>query len=400
HYLAFVLPAGSGDKIGMVDLGEAKVIEQTAADLKKAVQDAKDLSGAQTGALSKKLYELIFARIKGELGAAKEIFISPDGQLSLIPFEILLSPDGRYLIEDYTFNYLASGRDVLAFGQIKEQAGHSLLVGDPDFNLSGDQNPKPSETSDISRGRFQVARRSMATRGLSFDPLPGARAEVQAIRQVLKETDAEVYVGAEALEQVLTRKMAPRLVHLATHGFFLNDQAITELTSAQGQELDIYRNAPLGQRPIPGAKWENPLLRSGLALAGANSALKSDAPEKTDGLLTAEKVLGLRLRGTDLVVLSACETGLGEVKIGEGVYGLRRAFIQAGTKGLVMSMWSVPDRETKEMMVELYKNLSSGKMNRAEALRQAALQQKKVARQRYGGANPLFWGAFVFLGEP
>jgi len=149
-----------------------------------------------------------------------------------------------------------------------------------------------------------------------------------------------------------------------------------------------------------GVKVENPLLRSGIALAGANNALKSGEPQKSDGIVTAEKILGLRLRGTDMVVLSACDTGLGEVKTGEGVYGLRRAFIQAGAKSLVMSMWSVPDRETKELMIEFYRNALSGKMNRCQALRQAALKQMKVVRERYGQTNPFHWGAFVFLGEP
>ena len=101
-----------------------------------------------------------------------------------------------------------------------------------------------------------------------------------------------------------------------------------------------------------------------------------------------------------MVVLSACETGMGEVKTGEGVFGLRRAFTQAGTRSLVMSMWSVPDKETKELMIQFFKNIQSGKMKRSQGLRQAALAQMKIVRQRYGHANPFYWGAFVFLGEP
>lgn len=108
----------------------------------------------------------------------------------------------------------------------------------------------------------------------------------------------------------------------------------------------------------------------------------------------------MRLRGTELVVLSACNTGAGEVKTGEGVYGLRRAFTQAGTQGLVISMWSVPDLETQELMVQFYKNIQSGKMNRCQALRQAALQEMEIVKERYGHTNPFYWGAFVFLGEP
>jgi CHAT domain-containing protein len=142
---------------------------------------------------------------------------------------------------------------------------------------------------------------------------------------------------------------------------------------------------------------ENPLLRCGLALAGANRA--GSVEQGSDGILTADEVLSLPLRGTELVVLSACETGLGEVKKGEGVYGLRRVFTQAGARSLVMSMWSVPDRETQELMVEFYRNAVSGKMDRCQALRQAALKQKEVVRQRYGQDHPYYWGAFVFLGQ-
>jgi CHAT domain-containing protein len=108
----------------------------------------------------------------------------------------------------------------------------------------------------------------------------------------------------------------------------------------------------------------------------------------------------LRLDGTELVVMSACQTGVGKVENGEGIYGLRRAFTQAGAHALVMSMWVVPDRETLELMVEFYKNLKTGKLNRAQALRQAMLKQKAVTIKRYGQANPLFWGSFVFLGQP
>ena len=101
-----------------------------------------------------------------------------------------------------------------------------------------------------------------------------------------------------------------------------------------------------------------------------------------------------------MVVLSACNTGAGEVKTGEGVFGLRRAFTQAGTRSLVMSMWSVPDRETKELMVNFYRNIKTGKMTRSKALREAALKQMKIVKKRYGHTNPFYWGAFVFMGEP
>ena len=145
---------------------------------------------------------------------------------------------------------------------------------------------------------------------------------------------------------------------------------------------------------------ENPLLRSGILLAGAKSSLMTGNAGTSDGIVTAEKILGLNLHGTKMVVLSACDTGLGEVKSGEGVFGLRRAFTQAGAKSLVMSLWKVPDRETKELMVQFYRNIKAGTMDRCQALRQAMFDQIEIVRQRYGNANPRYWGAFVFMGEP
>jgi CHAT domain-containing protein len=149
---------------------------------------------------------------------------------------------------------------------------------------------------------------------------------------------------------------------------------------------------------LPLGRFENPLLRSGIALAGANTAL--DTEGDSIGIVTAEKILGLKLRGTEMVVLSACDTGLGDVQSGEGVFGLRRAFTQAGAKSLVMSLWSVPDKETQELMVQFYKNILSGRMNRCQALRQAVLNQMQIVKERYGFPHPLYWGAFVFMGEP
>ncbi|MEW5725302.1 MAG: CHAT domain-containing protein, partial [Thermodesulfobacteriota bacterium] len=388
RYLAFVLPAGGADQIGLVDLGPAEPIDQAITDFKQAVADTRDLEGQKASAAAGRLHDLVFARLKPELGRTTEIFISPDGQLNLIPFEVLRGPDGRYLIEDYTFYYLASGRDVLGFGRRTDEAGPSLLMGGPDYDLSGPAMAAQLRGLGLSEG--EPLRRSPDLRGLKFSPLPGTLNEVREIADLLGEDQARVYTGPQALEEVLLSVKAPRILHLATHGFFLEDQDLAALAGPRGLGL-------MAGDTGPAVHIENPLLRSGLALAGANAALAGEDLGSSEGLLTAEKVLGLKLRGTDLVVLSACETGAGAVKTGEGVYGLRRAFVQAGTRGLVMSLWAVPDEETRELMVRFYRNVGSGRMNRGQALRRAALEQMKTARERYGGANPLFWGAFVYL---
>jgi CHAT domain-containing protein len=154
-------------------------------------------------------------------------------------------------------------------------------------------------------------------------------------------------------------------LHLATHGFFLENSADK-------------------------TKIENPLLRSGLAFAGANAR----SGDKDDGILTAMEASGLNLWGTKLVVLSACDTGLGEIHNGEGVYGLRRSFVLAGAESVVMSMWPVSDYVTRELMTNYYKNLKNG-MGRGEALRQVQLEMIKRPNRRH----PFYWASFIQSGE-
>ncbi|MEW6666720.1 MAG: tetratricopeptide repeat protein [Thermodesulfobacteriota bacterium] len=400
RYLAFVLHAGKGDRVEMIDLGDAGEIDRTVARFKKELGDTADKEALQAMETSRKIHDLVFQPLKKALGEVKEVFISPDGNLNLIPFEVLRGPDGKFLIEDYTFNYLAAGRDIIGFGEIKEKGRKALLIGDPDFDLEPEDKESTLRKLALSEGIPQgLTKRSSEMGGFNFTRLPGTKEEVEGIRTLLGKDKADLYTGGQALEEVLRQKGTPSILHLATHGFFLNDLDLSGLRDESDARGIVLQTAP-PPRPAKGVKIENPLLRSGIALAGANNALKAGELEKSDGIVTAEKILGLRLRGTDMVVLSACETGLGEVKSGEGVYGLRRAFIQAGTRGLVMSMWSVPDRETKELMVEFYRNVMSEKMNRCQALRQAALKQMQVVKDRYGHPNPFYWGAFVFLGEP
>lgn len=377
HYVAFVLPAGRPDAVSLTDLGAAGPIDEAVAAYKRAILDNKPEALPQPAqALFRRAFEPLAAR----LGQAAQIFLSPDGALSLIPFETFQKPDGRYLIEDYTFSYLAAGRDLLGFGPRQNASGKALVMGDPDFDLDASDQAKALASLSIPAISAK-GKRSADMGAMRFDRLPATKDEAQAVQALLGTSQAELYTGQQAQEGVLTAAKSPRVLHLATHAFFLPQQ---DAPPRQGQQ-----NA--------GRKAENPLLRSGLVLAGANRALKGE--QGASGVVTAEKVLGLTLQGTELVVLSACSTGEGEVQLGEGVYGLQRAFSQAGAQSLVMSMWPVPDVETKELMVAFYGNLKAGQ-DRAQALRSAMLQEMRTARARYKNASPLFWGAFVFLGDP
>ena len=385
RYLAFVLSPGKGSDVSLVDLGDADGIDQQAAAFKKSLGNRKtppDVLAKQ----SNDLYKRIFTPLTSALGKSRQIFLSPDGSLNLIPFEVLRDKKGRYLIETHTFHYVSAGRDIAGYGMIKEKGQKTLLIGDPDFDLAAKQTTGEKE---------RPLTRSRQMQGLTFSRLPGTKEEVDAIAAILGRSASDTYTGVNARESVLMQRKSPLILHLATHGFFLSDQDWSSLMDDKSRGIAIIgKDKPSPKKPV---RIENPFLRAGLALAGANRSLSQEGV--TEGILTAEKILGLNLRGTDLVVLSACETGVGDVKNGEGVYGLRRAFTQAGAKSLVMSLWEVPDRETKELMVSFYKNLQAGKMNRAEALRHAALKQRETVKSRYGSDNPYYWGAFVFLGE-
>jgi CHAT domain-containing protein len=183
------------------------------------------------------------------------------------------------------------------------------------------------------------------------------------------------------------------LLHIATHGFFLEDLYLTSTSGRGAQALnDDLQRTLLDLEPEQlerrGVRIESPLLRSGLALAGANEHKEDD-----NGILTALEVTGLNLWGTKLVVLSACDTGVGEVKNGDGVYGLRRALALAGAETQLMSLWAISDSATRELMVAYYRKLQQGQ-GRGEALRRVQLEMLKQARWRH----PYFWASFIQSG--
>lgn len=407
RYLAFLLAAGTESQVPLVDLGEAEPIEKILSELKDSLGNRKKSpASAETAqaiaTLSSSLYNLVFKPLRPHFGPAKVIFLSPDGRLNLLPFEILSDPaTGQFLVEEYTFSYLATGRDLLNFGQMQGKAGKNLVMGNPDYNL--DQGSRQAIVHQLNLKANSPGQPASSVRGLDslhFTPLPGTLQEVAAIRAILGDRSTEFFLGKEALEEVLTSRPAPKILHLATHGFYLGDQQLpppealadAAKTKPQANLGDTAEHRQVG--------YQNPLVRSGLALAGANTALAAQHQGQQEGLVTAEKILNLNLLGTDLVVLSACESGLGEVKSGEGVFGLRRAFSQAGAKSMVMSMWPVPDQETKELMTAFYINIQIGSMDRTQALRHAVLDEMATVKKRYGHANPFFWGAFIFAGEP
>jgi CHAT domain-containing protein len=349
RYIAYVLTKDG--EIKYAELGDKQTIDLAIDNLRKSLHDRVSKNVKQ---LARAVDEKIFQPIRPLLGETSHILVSPDGELNQIPFEALVGEKGNYLIENYLFTYLTSGRDLLRKRMAGTSKNESLILANPSFGEAINAN---------------AARQSAtATRNLSetfFAPLSGTLQEARSIQNIFPDT---IFLnGTEATETALKNAFAPKLLHIATHGYFLQD---TDKTKSE---------------------IENPLLRSGLAFAGAN---RREGGGNDDGILTALEASGLNLWGTKLVVLSACDTGLGEVKTGEGVYGLRRAFVLAGTESLVMSLWSVSDFVTRELMTDYYKNLKSG-IGRGESLRKVQLQMLK----KKGREHPFYWAAFIHSGD-
>ena len=365
------------------ELGDVKTIDEAIDKLRQALRDPHR---GDVNQLARAVDEMVFRPVRGMIGNTKHLIVSPDGELNLLPFEALVDEQRRYALERYSISYLTTGRDLLRMKVARESKSAPLVIANPLFG-----EPEGTLTADAPRANENLAgsitaRRSITTAAdlsaVYFAPLGGTALEARTIKSLFPE--AQVLTGQQATKAALKQAEAPRLLHIATHGFFLLD-------TADDPKPETSKPGVSGTRAIQAsAKIENPLLRSGLALAGANL----DKRGGDDGILTALEASNLNLWGTKLVTLSACDTGVGEVKNGEGVYGLRRAFFLAGTESLVMSLWPVSDYVTRELMTEYYSGLKKG-LGRGEALRQAELAMLK----RKGRQHPFYWASFIQSGE-
>jgi CHAT domain-containing protein len=334
RYVAYVVRA-EGEP-AWVDLGDATLADELVSAFRAAVADpARDDVGRHARALD----EHVMRRLRPRLGGTRHVLLCPDGAFNLVPFGALQDEQGRYRIEDCSFTYLTAGRDLIRRDRRRTSRGAPVVVAGVNYAARGHDD----------------SRRQWA-------PLPHTLGEADAVVEVFP--DARVLEADAATDTALRALAGPRLLHVATHGYF-------EAAPGHG----------------PGAA--NPLLRSGLILAGANGPPAGN----DDGVLSALEVAGLDLWGTRLVVLSACETGLGELQHREGVYGLRRALVLAGAESQVISLWQVSSVATRALMRAYYEQLRD-RRGRTDALH--AVQRTMLAG-RY--AHPYYWAAFIPSGD-
>lgn len=324
-----------------------------------------------------------------------KLYVSPDGIYNKININTLYSENlGQYLLEKENIRIITSARDLIKTDMnlsprdslnltldstlVAENDTLSIieypslvLIGSPDFSLGrdADEMTLTAESTGLMRN-FSGG----------IPPLPGTKVEINAIDSMTRANNWRVskYMEAEANEILIDSLTAPNILHIATHGFFKTYDADKKISGAENK-----------------GKEENPLLRSGILLSGASIGLAGGLPYENsfeDGLLTAYETMNLNLEGTELVVLSACETGLGDVKNGEGVYGLQRAFLVAGAENLIMSLWTVNDYTTQLLMTEFYKHWTEGD-DKFTSFRKAQMKIKEEFPQ------PYYWAAFTIIGE-
>jgi tetratricopeptide (TPR) repeat protein len=301
-------------------------------------------------------YAAYWGAIQKELGQVSTIYLSADGVYNQINLEAIPTPDGKYILDNSNIVLVSNTKD-LYLNKVKSRAvpdNNASMFGNPQFYLQASNGP--------------------------ISQLPGTEKEINQLQLLLKQKGwtTEQYLEGKATEERIKELNSPKIFHVATHGFYKPTEQLRPEDEMEGNEL---------------ALTQNPLLRNGLLLKGAGDLL-----DKTDynynmenGILTAYEAMNLNLDRTDLVVLSACETGLGELQAGEGVFGLQRAFLVAGAKVLIMSMFKVDDEATQKLMLKFYQ-----KWLTTNNMRQSFIEAKKEIRSEY--PDPIYWGAFMMIG--
>ncbi len=403
HYIAWLIPSTNQGNPEIVNLGEAAPIEAAVQKIRQELMAADQTIRTSGEAEAEKtlrsalqtLSDLVLKPLAPLIKSKQRWIVSPDGALWLVPWEALLWDDG-YVVEKHRLSYLVSGRDVIPAPPVSTKTNAPMVMANPDFDL-GVAEARAEARRILTDPQLQSQLRSPA-RSLrigAVQRLPGTAEEAKAITPNLERfarAKPLVYTDKYAQEGVFKVFARPRVAVLSTHGFFQEDQAPAAVDQTA---LGLGEQRPA--RTTDGQPLENPLLRCGLLLAGVNRRSEATDPSQDDGVLTGLEIVSADMRGTELVVLSACETGLGQVRNGEGVAGLRQAFQLAGAQNVVATLWQVNDAETARLMNDFFINLAEGQP-KAVALRNAQLKRMQARRENFGAAHPFFWAPFTMTG--
>jgi CHAT domain-containing protein/tetratricopeptide (TPR) repeat protein len=345
NYLALLLTPSD---IKIVELGDGKIIDKSVSEFRDKITNVKPENEA---------YAQTWKALDAQLKGITKLYASLDGVYHQLSINALKDGDGKYLVDKYTIRFIGNTSDIPRIKQNENAVLKPItafMIGNPAYGKNG-----------------------------VVEQLPGAEVEVKNINKLLttNKIKATVLIGEKATEAKVKEVNSPSILHIATHGYFLADLSQMETSKVLGVDIS--------------AAKENPLLRSGVLLAGCENVFDENfrpANNSENGVLTAYEAMSLHLDKTDLVVLSACETGLGSVKQGEGVYGLQRAFLIAGAKSIIMSLWSVSDEATMELMTLFYTNYAKTG-NKMQAFSDAVKQLKTKYKE------PFYWSAFIMLSK-
>jgi len=408
RYAAFLQEPGGAQPV-YVPLLAADVLDGLVRTWRDAALDA--LAGdtisasqfAQYQVAGTLLRQAVWDPLSEHLAGIDRLYLVPDGSLNGVNFDALPTGTDTYLLETAPlFHYLAMERDLAPCGRDVPPGVGLLALGDPDYDLVSGLEPRDlAAAGPTTDGAPRLRSACRAAADLSFGSLPGTAAEIDQIARVWEGAQDNRDDGqqppsltklraAGASERAFkSHASGKRVLHLATHGFFLGGGCAAAPASTRG--VGGLSPAVASARPL---LLETPLLLSGLALAGANRDLEA-ASGFDDGLLTAEEIAGLDLTGVEWAVLSACDTGQGTLQSFEGLFGLRRAFRIAGADHVIMSIWPVNDEATREWMTALYEARWRDGLETAAAVRDASRRLLRRRREEGTSTHPAYWGAFL-----
>ncbi|MCP9883435.1 CHAT domain-containing protein [Cyanobium sp. Alchichica 3B3-8F6] len=378
EYVAFVLRPNAS--ISVVSLGSARAIDKSVQEGLSASAEANSDADAIWGKLSDKILRPLLK----ELDGSRQWFISPDGELNRVPFTALPAPKNpsTNLSQAVKLRILSTSRELLRLNEVDSAGSESIVIANPDYDHQPARSVLHTESKEST---LKPQRRPESFVGLRWRTLPGTELEG---RQIAKLLNTQALTGIAASKSNLKRRQNPLVLHVATHGFFVANEEESPMEDTQKP-----------QSPMKSLRNERPELGSGLVFAGANS-LNLNADE--DAYLTAAEAANLNLKGTQLVVLSACDTGNGIIRTGEGVYGLQRSLTVAGARSTLLSLWKVDDAATAEFMTRFYKRLKAGE-GRSDAI--AATQKEfrdgwvKDPKSGLVWNAPYYWAAWQLVGD-